>query len=303
MANYDKYLHDRFGLLAVAQSPEENALSASLLSYLNKNQLTDIAGLDVDSVSVAGLYPLANTAVLRRQIEEYGKFLVPAKVAADFGNIEDIVKELEKKATGLLNVVKLISSASSAVGAEADSIAKADELKEVSNAVQKADTAYDTKYSEWKKAVKDLIAHLATCLLYTSFRWPVSRPRSEGKEGTPMAKNQKQSGKKDRKGKEPPMPAELANPLKEMMPNYRVYQMSGLEKLGTAAVAFLAGGVCSQIFYGGLFRQDGEDTILTYISAAIVILVVGLLAVKLLDVYKRQRCISRSTSAFTPAGR
>ena len=162
LANYDKYLHDRFGLLAVAQSPEENALSASLLSYLNKNQLTDIAGLDMDSVSATGLYPLANTAVLRRQIEEYGKFLVPAKVAADFGNIEDIVKELEKKATGLLNVVKLISSASSAVGAEADSIAKADELKEVSNAVQKADTAYDTKYSEWKRAVKDLIAHLAT---------------------------------------------------------------------------------------------------------------------------------------------
>ena len=162
LANYDTYLHDRFGLLAVAQSPEENALSASLLSYLNKNQLTDIAGLDMDSVSATGLYPLANTAVLRRQIEEYGKFLVPAKVAADFGNIEDIVKELEKKATGLLNVVKLISSASSAVGAEADSIAKADELKEVSNAVQKADTAYDTKYSEWKTAVKDLIAHLAT---------------------------------------------------------------------------------------------------------------------------------------------
>ena len=162
LANYDKYLHDRFGLLAVAQSPEENALSASLLSYLNKNQLTDIAGLDMDSVSVAGLYPLANTAVLRRQIEEYGKFLVPAKVAADFGNIEDIVKELEKKATGLLNVVKLISSASSAVGAEADSIAKANELKEVSNAVQRADTAYDTKYSEWKTAVKDLIGHLAT---------------------------------------------------------------------------------------------------------------------------------------------
>lgn len=162
LANYDKYLHDRFGLLAVAQSPEENALSASLLSYLNKNQLTDIAGLDMDSVSATGLYPLANTAVLRRQIEEYGKFLVPAKVTADFGNIEDIVKELEKKATGLLNVVKLISSASSAVGAEADSIAKADELKEVSNAVQKADTAYDTKYSEWKTAVKDLIAHLAT---------------------------------------------------------------------------------------------------------------------------------------------
>lgn len=104
-----------------------------------------------------------------------------------------------------------------------------------------------------------------------------------------MAKNQKQSGKKDRKGKEPPMPAELANPLKEMMPNYRVYQMSGLEKLGTAAVAFLAGGVCSQIFYGGLFRQDGEDTILTYISAAIVILVVGLLAVKLFLPLRREQ--------------
>ena len=114
-----------------------------------------------------------------------------------------------------------------------------------------------------------------------------------------MAKNQKQSGKKDRKGKEPPMPAELANPLKEMMPNYRVYQMSGLEKLGTAAVAFLAGGVCSQIFYGGLFRQDGEDTILTYISAAIVILVVGLLAVKLFLPLRREQLRRKRQHQFS----
>lgn len=85
---------------------------------------------------------------------------------------------------------------------------------------------------------------------------------------------------KAKKRKTPPIPAVQENPLKEWMPNYQTYEMSTGEKLGAAVLAFLAGAVCSQVFYGGLFRQDGEDTILTYISAAVLILVVGIIAVK-----------------------
>ena len=83
LSKYDKYLKDRFGLLAVEQGDSEGALTDSTLFYLEKNQLIDIAGIDMDRVSATGMYPLADTRVLRHQVEEYSKILVPSKLAAD----------------------------------------------------------------------------------------------------------------------------------------------------------------------------------------------------------------------------
>ena len=94
-------------------------------------------------------------------------------------------------------------------------------------------------------------------------------------------KPKKAREKKAKKQKAPPQPATLLNPLKNPMPNYRTYQMSAGERLIAALGAFLAGGVCSQVFYGGLFLSDGEATLLTYISAVVFIVGVGLAAVKL----------------------
>ena len=100
-----------------------------------------------------------------------------------------------------------------------------------------------------------------------------------------MARRQKEpkqpKEKKPKKQKAPPPPPLLYNPLKNPMPNYRTYQMSAGERLIAALGAFLAGGVCSQVFYGGLFLEDGAATLLTYISAVIFIVGVGLAAVKL----------------------
>lgn len=85
------------------------------------------------------------------------------------------------------------------------------------------------------------------------------------------------------------LPAQLENPLKTMMPNYRTYEMSALEKASAALLAFLAGGVCSQVFYGGLFKSDGQATVMTYISAAVFILIVGAAAVKLFLPVRREQ--------------
>lgn len=95
-----------------------------------------------------------------------------------------------------------------------------------------------------------------------------------------MAKN-KQAKAETKKKKKERLPAELENPLKAMMPNYRTYEMSAFEKVTAGLAAFLVGAVCSQVFYGGLFKSDGEATLMTYISAVIVIAVVGSAAVKL----------------------
>ena len=89
----------------------------------------------------------------------------------------------------------------------------------------------------------------------------------------------KTAGRKTRK--EPPPPVEMANPLKTMMPNYRTYQMSLFEKVTAGLAAFLVGAVCSQVFYGGLFKSDGEPTVMTYVSAVIAVLIVGAAAVRI----------------------
>lgn len=85
------------------------------------------------------------------------------------------------------------------------------------------------------------------------------------------------------------LPAQLENPLKTMMPNYRTYEMSTIEKASAALLAFLAGAVCSQVFYGGLFKSDGQATVMTYISAAVFILIVGAAAVKLFLPVRREQ--------------
>lgn len=100
--------------------------------------------------------------------------------------------------------------------------------------------------------------------------------------------------KAQKKQKTPPPPEFLPNPLKNPMPNYITYRMNRWERLGATVLAFLAGGVCSQVFYGGLFRQDGENTMMTYISAVIFILLVGGAAVKVyLPMRARQLCRNR----------
>ena len=65
------------------------------------------------------------------------------------------------------------------------------------------------------------------------------------------------------------------------MLNYRVYKMSVGEKLFYALCIFMAGGIVSQIFYGGLFQDENGLTIATYVSNIIIFVTVGIIALKI----------------------
>ena len=73
LANYDSYLKERFGLLALSQDGD---LTNSAMGYLNNIQLTDLSSVSLASVSAQGMYPLADISVLRRQVLEYSKLTV-----------------------------------------------------------------------------------------------------------------------------------------------------------------------------------------------------------------------------------
>lgn len=82
---------------------------------------------------------------------------------------------------------------------------------------------------------------------------------------------------KKKKVKEPQF---LNSPLSNPMLNYNVYYMTAAEKLLYTILIIGAGGLVGLIFYGGLFRVDGEKTLATHISNVIVFLGVGLIAAK-----------------------
>lgn len=65
------------------------------------------------------------------------------------------------------------------------------------------------------------------------------------------------------------------------MINYQVYYLTVPETLLYSAILFVLGGVAGQVFYGGLFKQNGESTVMTTISNIVVFILVGILAVKI----------------------
>ena len=85
-------------------------------------------------------------------------------------------------------------------------------------------------------------------------------------------------------------PAYMNSPLNNPMPNYHVYYMGKTEKIFVSLISFVIGGIVGYIFYGDLFMADGEMTIATYISNAVVFIIIGILAMKfLIPIYVKSR--------------
>lgn len=82
------------------------------------------------------------------------------------------------------------------------------------------------------------------------------------------------------KGKEEQEPRTIPSPVNNPMLNYRVYYMSAAERILYSLLVFAAGGFAGWVFYGGLFMEDGDATMLTYISNLIIICLIGGIAVR-----------------------
>lgn len=81
------------------------------------------------------------------------------------------------------------------------------------------------------------------------------------------------------KGKEKE-PQYVRSRINNQMINYRVYIPKLLEKILVQFVLFLIGGCVGLIFYGGLFKADGQSTAATYIADGIFFSLAGITAAK-----------------------
>lgn len=75
-------------------------------------------------------------------------------------------------------------------------------------------------------------------------------------------------------------PKYIPSPLNNSMLNYKVYVLSAKERIIYFIASVIIGGSAGLVFYGGLFKEDGEPTLTTYISNVVVFVVVGLIASK-----------------------
>lgn len=175
LGTYDKFLRERFMLMATSQDvtagavkfgkPSSNYTADEFINDLFKYYMeTNLKALnntyDSDNVSATGVYPLADPDILKSSVVNASQIVVPAKMVVDWGSIDDIV-------SSLTSPFKLLSSFADTLTSAADAVTAYDELGEKEEALKKAieacDTAkteYTTAYNDFKKAVKDYNGNL-----------------------------------------------------------------------------------------------------------------------------------------------
>lgn len=76
----------------------------------------------------------------------------------------------------------------------------------------------------------------------------------------------------------------------QLVPNYKVYYLKTAEKILWGSIAFAVGAAVAYLFYGGIgINAYGEATVVTYVMNAIMMALVGAIAVKIfLPIRQRQ---------------
>ena len=169
LAQYDSYLMSRFGLLAINQNID---LTGQFDAYLKKQDTQDTRSFSTQlaGTKAEGVYPLADVAIMRQQIEELAKVLVPAKVIMDVGDFTNIVSQLESYSSTFSNVNKMLSSIESSLQGGLDSYNAQKEAKKQMDTVVSSTKKYKDDYPGFENAMTKLKEHLDT-------------PRPEDEEG------------------------------------------------------------------------------------------------------------------------
>lgn len=109
-----------------------------------------------------------------------------------------------------------------------------------------------------------------------------------------MKKTKEKVPQKAKKQKNSPCPQWVQNALNNPVRDYHVYVMTAIERSLYFVLAFVVGGLVSQVFYGGLFQRDGMATTLTHISNVAVFIIVGLVAARFFFPMRNEQLLRKS---------
>lgn len=159
LASFDKYLEQRWGLLALDQGKDINQIYAD---SLKKNGDFAGDGYTLSKASAKGINSLTEGKFLYNQIIEYSKLNVPTKLVTDIlGNIpfSDFIEGLEKMAD-IENILNLITSEVNTVDSAITLTESAEKLKELANNIDSHVSTCNDAYNAFKNSVNDLVSAL-----------------------------------------------------------------------------------------------------------------------------------------------
>lgn len=147
IADFDSYLEDRFGLLAMSQ---ETTPTANYNKYLAANMPALSNSFTYTSSSVQGVYPLSDEGVLKSQLLEYSEVTAMAEALYNGLDVDQLLNKLYKQ-MGVEDLNK-IADATSKVADVASSTA--DLVDAVKTAIEEY-KKYSPQVTEYKNAVSN----------------------------------------------------------------------------------------------------------------------------------------------------
>lgn len=167
LGTYDKFLRERFGLLAMSQntanggtqfgntSPNYTAdqfLNDLFVYYMEQNVGSLSNTYMTTDMSAQGLYPLADPKILRGSVLQSSKITVPAKLIADWGSVDNMLKKLTSGFDLFEKFTETLGSGAKVVSGVDKLLEKQDALEKQIDKCNEARTAYNTAYTEFETA-------------------------------------------------------------------------------------------------------------------------------------------------------
>ncbi|WP_034448913.1 YlbF family regulator [Butyrivibrio sp. AE2032] len=160
LANYDPFVKERFGLLAVSQDEDIQSL---FNKYFNENKRLVDNDMIVKSCTIDGEYSLKDLAVMKQQIIEYSEYSAFFDAVFESGNLTELLDDLNEaiNVEALQKMTTELSCASTVM----DGVVQAYNAIEAASKYIEEDydpalTAYEDAYDDFEDALNDYIKAL-----------------------------------------------------------------------------------------------------------------------------------------------
>ena len=166
LADYDTFLQSRFGLLAMSQNDDPSvdngytgnkSLEEAFRKYLKAQDTTDTRSFRTTSATAAGVYPLADTDILKAQIQDYSTLTIPTMLASEFGStgLQGVIKEVQNSIPGL-KFLKVGGSIADTATKTLDVTKKLEKAKDSVKSLNEKTDSYDAAHSAFDNALNEL---------------------------------------------------------------------------------------------------------------------------------------------------
>ena len=168
LANYDSFLLDRFGLLAMSQDKnytykdsESSYINDTFGGYLAKQKTFDLAAVETTEVKAEGVYPLGDVSFLKQQVLQAGSATVPTKLVLDALDYDGFIKSLEKL-LDFGHIMDFLDAGIDMLDSEVDMLDSVDTIEKDVKQISDEKEKYRKAFEDWEKAADEYQKHHAS---------------------------------------------------------------------------------------------------------------------------------------------